>query len=289
MSEKDKDYEVGYGRPPKTSRFKPGQSGNPSGRRSGKRKNEGIVCASPLHPTNKALSKRAERLVAIVEDGKRQLVPTRDAVLGALAVTALKGGVLAQRTLIQLMQAEDDRLHHRRSESMAFWRKHVLAARRQIDDARRRGASPPHIIPHPDDIIFDYETMTLKIVGPASEEEAALCATIRSTAMLCFELSVFYGEDNHFDALELGKSRIGYWLIHHIALLEKLPPRMRKITDHENAELTMRLGSRQRWERHLRTECRALGLPFIPYRRPWKAWTLSNLLDDRKVENFCGS
>ena len=26
------DYEVGYGKPPKHSRFKPGQSGNPKGR-----------------------------------------------------------------------------------------------------------------------------------------------------------------------------------------------------------------------------------------------------------------
>ena len=30
---KDNDYEVGYGRPPHHSRFKKGQSGNPTGRR----------------------------------------------------------------------------------------------------------------------------------------------------------------------------------------------------------------------------------------------------------------
>jgi hypothetical protein len=32
-----KDYDVGYGRPPKKSRFKKGTSGNPSGRPCGKR------------------------------------------------------------------------------------------------------------------------------------------------------------------------------------------------------------------------------------------------------------
>ena len=32
-SESVADYEVGYGRPPKNSQFKPGQSGNPRGRR----------------------------------------------------------------------------------------------------------------------------------------------------------------------------------------------------------------------------------------------------------------
>ncbi len=29
------DYEIGYGRPPKSTRFKPGQSGNPKGRKKG--------------------------------------------------------------------------------------------------------------------------------------------------------------------------------------------------------------------------------------------------------------
>ena len=33
----DDDYEVGYGKPPKHSRFPPGQSGNPKGRRKGSR------------------------------------------------------------------------------------------------------------------------------------------------------------------------------------------------------------------------------------------------------------
>lgn len=33
----DRDYEVGYAKPPRHSRFKPGQSGNPKGRRKGQR------------------------------------------------------------------------------------------------------------------------------------------------------------------------------------------------------------------------------------------------------------
>ena len=37
MSSDDEDYEVGYGKPPKDSRFKLGQSGNPNGRPKGSR------------------------------------------------------------------------------------------------------------------------------------------------------------------------------------------------------------------------------------------------------------
>jgi len=34
---KSKDYEVGYGKPPREHQFSPGQSGNPAGRRKGSR------------------------------------------------------------------------------------------------------------------------------------------------------------------------------------------------------------------------------------------------------------
>ena len=37
MSWKDKDYEVGFGKPPKSKQFRKGKSGNPKGRPKGAR------------------------------------------------------------------------------------------------------------------------------------------------------------------------------------------------------------------------------------------------------------
>lgn len=45
-----RDYEVGYGKPPVQSRFKPGQSGNPKGRRKGAKCFNTIVREALLRP-----------------------------------------------------------------------------------------------------------------------------------------------------------------------------------------------------------------------------------------------
>jgi hypothetical protein len=290
MSSDGEDYQVGYGKPPKHSRFKPGQSGNPAGRKAGSRKRAADLGPAPLHPTNKALARRADRLVAIIEDGERQLVPTRDALFGALTVTALKGGVLAQRTLIQLMQDEDDREHSRRRETFDYWRSHVIAARGKMKAAQARGAPVPDILPHPDDVLLDYQTLTVRIIGPLDEEEAAGYARMRRGAFLCLELSLHHGEDNHFEPADLGQSRIGFWLAHHLDFMQKLPPRMRALTAEENAGQMARIGlSRKRWEAYLRAECEALDIPFMPYKRPGRAWAIGDLLSDKQLRAFRAS
>ena len=38
-----KDYEVGYGKPPKRTRYKPGQSGNPKGRPKGSKSRRAVI------------------------------------------------------------------------------------------------------------------------------------------------------------------------------------------------------------------------------------------------------
>ena len=88
---------VGYGRPPMTTRFRPGQSGNPRGRPKGAR-NLGTLVAA-------ALSER----VAINENGRRRRITKFEATVKQLVNRAASGEARATQFLLALVQANEAR------------------------------------------------------------------------------------------------------------------------------------------------------------------------------------
>lgn len=72
-------YEVGYGRPPKSSRFKPGQSGNPRGRPKGSLN------------TSEALSRELDQKISVRVDGMTIRMTKREATIKRLVADALAG------------------------------------------------------------------------------------------------------------------------------------------------------------------------------------------------------
>jgi hypothetical protein len=103
--DRKRDYEVGYGRPPRHSRFRTGESGNPNGRPKG---------ASNLATLlERALNER----VVVSENRKR--ITKREAVLKQLVNKAASGGPKS----IQLLLAEMRQVEGREqspTESMLF-------------------------------------------------------------------------------------------------------------------------------------------------------------------------
>lgn len=89
MSE-DRNYEVGYRKPPKHTRFKPGQSGNPKGRKPGSR-NVMTLLEQILFDT-----------VKVRENGKVRHVPAIQACLINVRNQALKGDPKAMDRLFKL-------------------------------------------------------------------------------------------------------------------------------------------------------------------------------------------
>jgi hypothetical protein len=87
-----KDYKVGYGKPPKEHRFKPGESGNLAGRPPGRK-------SIPV-----LLEKELGRLVSAIENGRERRLSKRELIVRVLINKAVKGDLNAIK-LIQTIRA----------------------------------------------------------------------------------------------------------------------------------------------------------------------------------------
>lgn len=91
---KEQDYLVGYGRPPKETRFKQGQSGNPKGR---KRKPKSVQ--AQMHSV---LSKK----ITITEDGRAKRLTLQEVMLRNIANKAAKGDLKAANFVLGIISSE---------------------------------------------------------------------------------------------------------------------------------------------------------------------------------------
>jgi Family of unknown function (DUF5681) len=89
---------VGYGKPPVHSRFRKGQSGNPTG----KRRHGGAERAEAL------IWKEAYRLLTVREGNAVKKMPALQAVIRSQIAAAAKGNVTAQRALVKVVQDIED-------------------------------------------------------------------------------------------------------------------------------------------------------------------------------------
>ena len=89
----DKSNDVGFGKPPKNSRFKPGQSGNPKGRPKG---------AKGLRTE---LKEELSERISVTEGGSVRRVSKLRAMLKAMTAKALKGDARAANVMLNLVQS----------------------------------------------------------------------------------------------------------------------------------------------------------------------------------------
>ena len=94
------DYQVGYGKPPRHTRFRRGASGNPRGRPRG---------ASAGRADRLAL-KEIYRLITLREGDQTIVLPTVQAMMRQLGRIALKGNGPALRTYFAMVQAIEQRV-----------------------------------------------------------------------------------------------------------------------------------------------------------------------------------
>jgi len=104
-SDEKRDYEVGYGKPPRHSRFAKGQSGNPQGRPSGA-KNFSTLLTEALN-----------ELVAIAENGARRKISRCQVIIRQLVKRAEKGDWRAAKLVLDFQQQNERRIEPEVSES----------------------------------------------------------------------------------------------------------------------------------------------------------------------------
>jgi hypothetical protein len=97
-SSDDRKYEVGYRKPPESSRFKAGRSGNPKGRPRG-----ALNFATILERT-------LRETVVINENGRRLTITKLEAALKQLVNRAAGGDLGAVKQLCGLVRSAEERL-----------------------------------------------------------------------------------------------------------------------------------------------------------------------------------
>jgi Family of unknown function (DUF5681) len=103
----ERDYEVGYGKPPRGTRFKPGRSGNPRGRPNGSKN------------LSTLLSQALNEPVIVVENGRRRKVAKRQAIITQLVNRSAKADLKATQIVLAMLQDIERRMDPGSAETAA--------------------------------------------------------------------------------------------------------------------------------------------------------------------------
>jgi hypothetical protein len=124
------DYEIGRGKPPRSSRFKPGQSGNPGGRKKGSL-NLSTVLRAVL-----------ESDIDVTESGRRRTVAVLEAIILRQVQDALRGQPRAIDSLLDRYErhsgGDDEQVEENAEEDQLLLERALEAMRR-----RQRGRQKP--------------------------------------------------------------------------------------------------------------------------------------------------
>jgi Family of unknown function (DUF5681) len=122
-------YEVGYGRPPRHSQFRPGQSGNPAGRRRGVRNLKTDV------------KRTLATLVKVKEGNRTRKKSTQESALMVLREKALRGDARALDRLFDLaVRFNNDPAEAGPSQPLSADDQAILAA--YVAECTTAGTSP---------------------------------------------------------------------------------------------------------------------------------------------------
>ena len=96
-ADQEGNYEVGYGKPPRHTRFQKGRSGNPAGRPRGK-KNLATLLSDAL-----------DQKIIVVESGRRKKISKREAIVTQLVNKSASADLKATQILLAMLRDVETR------------------------------------------------------------------------------------------------------------------------------------------------------------------------------------
>jgi hypothetical protein len=192
------DDSLGYGRPPRWSRFKPGVSGNPKGR---PRKKRGAVAAAPsASAQDDSLRQQLQEPMSIRTTSGSRKIPRIEAILLAQQKAALEGNTIAQRDVIRAARELEERDRLRKEEEAkerreTFYRMRDYRAlrARTWGEAERLGIEPTDPWPHPDDLVLDERNYRWLLRGPIDEQDVPFYRYVRAERDWHFAMMILKG------------------------------------------------------------------------------------------------
>jgi uncharacterized protein DUF5681 len=161
------DYEVGYGRPPKSSQFKKGKSGNQPGssRKTRDRKRRQNLT---YHDVVLAQSEGSLRLR---EGDRTSEISVKEALLKKELAMGLNGNRLAIKASLARIDIAEQRKQAQFLDNYNTFLDYKNSYSARAKSHKIRGLPPP--LPHINDVNFDFFSGEIKLTGPRDDSQLA--------------------------------------------------------------------------------------------------------------------